>query len=193
MEHTTNPVEEKIIGAAIACIEKFGIKGATNRQIAKMAGVNSAAINYYFRSKEALIARCMQVTLGNAFDWQDVDKMPGDTAKIRCKAVFDHIIEGACNYPGITRAHFFDLLTEEKYDSPAVLRLNQFLLELSEDLHARGGGENSAELHLALVQIAASALMIGLTPALFVQAFGLDLRDAGIRQAFVDRLVERLL
>ena len=61
-------VEGKIIQAAIECIEKYGISGATNRQIALEAGVNNAAINYYFRSKEVLIQRCMEITLKNAFD-----------------------------------------------------------------------------------------------------------------------------
>lgn len=47
----SEPVEIKIIEAAIECIEQFGLKGATNRRIAEKAGVNLAAINYYFRSK----------------------------------------------------------------------------------------------------------------------------------------------
>jgi AcrR family transcriptional regulator len=43
--------EEKIITAAVECIEKYGIKGTTIRQIAEQAGVNIAAVNYYFRSR----------------------------------------------------------------------------------------------------------------------------------------------
>ena len=69
---TTDTIEIKIIEAAIDCIEQFGLKGATNRRIAEKAGVNLAAINYYFRSKENLIERVMETTLHNAFDWDDI-------------------------------------------------------------------------------------------------------------------------
>ena len=41
-----------------------------------MDRVNNAAINYYFRSKEALVDRCMCVTLHNAFNWEDIAKLP---------------------------------------------------------------------------------------------------------------------
>ncbi len=46
MQAEPGPIERKIIEAAIECIEQYGIQGATNRRIAEIAGVNSAAINY---------------------------------------------------------------------------------------------------------------------------------------------------
>ena len=39
---------EKIILAAIGCIEKDGLRRVTIRGIARAAGANSAAISYYF-------------------------------------------------------------------------------------------------------------------------------------------------
>ncbi len=135
----TTAAEEKIITATVECIEKYGIKGTTIRQIAEVAGVNSAAINYYFRSKDILIDRCMKQTLHNAFDWEDVDKLPGSTANERCKAVFNDILEGGINYPGITRAHFYDLLVEGKDHSPLSTELNGFIEKLVVDLKSQRG------------------------------------------------------
>jgi TetR/AcrR family transcriptional regulator, regulator of cefoperazone and chloramphenicol sensitivity len=63
MNEKTGSVEQKIIDATIRCIEAYGISGANNRRIAEAAGVNIAAINYYFRSKELLIQRVMEITL----------------------------------------------------------------------------------------------------------------------------------
>lgn len=54
-------VEDKIINATVSCIEKYGIKKTTIRQIGKEAGVNSASINYYFRSKDILMQHVMKV------------------------------------------------------------------------------------------------------------------------------------
>jgi AcrR family transcriptional regulator len=186
-------VEANIITAAIDCIEKYGILGATNRKIAQAAGVNNAAINYYFRSKDQLIQRCMQVTLENAFDFKDFARLPGASARERCAAIFDELIAGGIQYPGITRAHFYGMFNEGKYDSLAVEKLNDFVRHLAQDLAERGAGLEPDELQLACAQITMTVLMAILAPKLFQASFGLDLGDALARQRFVTRLVERLL
>ena len=190
---TSTAIESRIILAAIDCIEKYGMQGATNRKIAEAAGVNSAAINYYFRSKDVLLQRVMEFTLKNAFDWEDIDRLPGGSAAERCKAVFNDLIAGGTRYPGITRAHFYDLLTAGDYSSLAVERLNQFIARLADDLQARGAGLPPDELRLGLGQIASAAVMMILAPRLFAGGLGLDLTDEVARRAFVDRLVDRLL
>lgn len=187
------PVEEKIITATVECIEKYGIKGTTIRKIAAEAGVNSAAINYYFRSKDVLIERCMKQTLHNAFDWEDVEKLPGSTASERCKAVFYGILEGGLNYPGITRAHFYDLLVEGNYLSPMSQMMNDFVGKLVADLKARGAALPEDELYLACVQITHAVMMFVLMPGVFKERYGLNLADPQTRIRYLDRLVDRLL
>ena len=193
MDQTSSGMELKIVEAAFACVEKYGISGTTNRRIAEIAGVNSAAINYYFRSKEVLIDRVMKITLDNAFDWKDVEVLPGGNAIERCVTVFEHIIEGACNFPGITRAHFYDLLIEGKEDSPAVERLNQFLIHLSDDLKEKGSPLSTRELRLATFQIASGCLMMSIAPRAFRKGVGIDMNDPKARHEFVFRLVTKLL
>lgn len=193
METSPTTIEMNIINATIECIEKYGIQGTTNRKIAGMAGVNNAAINYYFRSKDALIRRSMQITLENAFDFKDFENLPGDTAQERCAAIFDHLITGGLNYPGLTRSHFYELLAEGKYDSMAVEKLNEFVWNLARDLEARGVDLDPQELHLACIQITAAVMMAILAPGLFAAKFGIDMSDEKIRQGFIWRLVERLL
>jgi AcrR family transcriptional regulator len=190
---SASPVEDKIINAAIECIEKYGIQGTTNRKIAEIAGVNSAAINYYFRSKDALIQRCMQVTLQNAFDFEAYEKLPGGSARERCVAIFNELIEGGIRFPGITRAHFYDLLAEGKYDSLVVEKLNEFVHRLAGDLQTRGAGLEPQQLEMACVQITAASMMMILAPRLFKSQLGIDLNDAQTREEFVSRLVNRLL
>jgi AcrR family transcriptional regulator len=189
----TSPIEEKIISATIECIEQYGIKGTTNRRIAIEAGVNNAAVNYYFRSKENLINRCMEVTLNNAFDWKDIEKLPGRTAKERCKAIFVGILEGGLNYPGITRAHFYDLIVEGNYKSLVVGKLNEFMENLVKDMKVKGSSLSEEELYLACVQITSAVMMLIITPKLFEKKFGQDLQDPEMAVMYVNRLVDRLL
>jgi AcrR family transcriptional regulator len=192
MEAPSPSVEDRIVAAAIECIEKYGVKGATNRKIAALARVNNAAINYYFRTKEALVERCMRVTLDNAFDWENISSLPGGTARERCVAIFKDLIQGGINYPGLTRSHFYDLISVGNYQSLVVEKLNEFVENLAKDMQQKGAGLEANELRLACVQITAAAMMIILAPQLFAP-FGFDPRDEAMRDSFITRLVDRLL
>ncbi len=190
---TTDNIEIKIIETAIECIEEFGLKGATNRRIAEKAGVNLAAINYYFRSKENLIEKVMETTLNNAFDWDDIQALPGSTAKERCIAVFEDLIAGGCNYQGITRAHFYELITEGNYDSLVVKRYTVFMTNLCNDLHQRGTSLTLEQLKLACSQIASACFMAILAPRLNEDSLGINICDTETRHQFVTSLVNKLL
>jgi len=192
-DQVPNSVEEKIISAAVECLERFGMEGTTNRAIANIAGINSAAINYYFRNKEVLIQKVMERTMDNAFDWKDLAELPGHTPIERCSEIFNHLIEGGLNYPGITRAHFHDLLISGRYDSLVVQRLNQFAVQLCDDLLSRGYAKPRAELELACMQIMNAVFMTILVPQLYQKSFGMDVSDPAVRSRFVHTLVEKLL
>ncbi len=190
---TTESVELKIIEAAISCVEEFGLSGATNRRIAEKAGVNLAAINYYFRSKDNLIDKVMETTLNNAFDWTDIEQLPGNTAKERCAAVFEHLIKGGCDYPGITRAHFTDLFVTGNYSSLMIKKYNEFMSKLVDDLAYRGVSLSREMLKIACAQIAQACLMAALAPQINTPSTGVDMRDPETRHVFVTSLVDKLL
>lgn len=185
--------EERIILATIACINDHGISGATNRRISQLAGVNAAAINYYFRSKDVLIQRCMERTLENAFELSGMPPMPGLSAQERCIAIMIDLITGGHAFPGLTRAHFHELVTKGRLEPLLHERINRFIAALAEDLTARGTALAAEELRMALAQIFSSVLIATLAPTLFGQWKGLDLQDPDSIQAYVTRLVGHLL
>jgi AcrR family transcriptional regulator len=193
MGPTSTSVENKIIDAAIACVDRYGIQGTTNRKIAAIAGVNSAAINYYFRSKEALVQKVMQVTLHNAFDRSEIEAVPEGPAKERAYAVFIHLLEGGVNFPGITRAHFYDLIANGNSASPVVEKFSDFIGYLIDDLQAHGAELSREELQLACLQISTSVVMMVLTPRLFETKFGFSMEDESSRQVYLRRLIDKLL
>ncbi len=57
---------EKILRAAIEIIERDGVDKATVRAIAMEAGVNIAAINYHYRTKEFLMEAAIVATWEHA-------------------------------------------------------------------------------------------------------------------------------
>jgi len=58
----------RVVQAAADCIEEYGIQKTTIRAIAARAGMNSAAINYYFSSKDELVRLALERALNDAFD-----------------------------------------------------------------------------------------------------------------------------
>ena len=193
MENSPVSVEEKILLAAIECVEKYGVQETTNRKIAEMAGTNSAAINYYFRSKEVLIQRVMERTLANAFDWKDFAELQADTPQEYCVGIFDNLIEGAVKYPGITRAHFYELITSGNYESPVVKSLNDFIHHLCLELKQRGMIMDQKELEAACLQITSAVFFIALCPRIFANGFAFDASLLEQRTAFLTKLVNDLL
>jgi len=192
MDERSGAVEAKIILTTIDCIEKHGIVGTTVRRIAEMAGINVAAINYYFRSKEELIRRCMATTLANAFDLAGMPDMPGLGPQERCAAIMLEILQGGIRFPGLTRAHFHKLIADGQSDSMLADSVNGFIEDLGADLRDRGCAMEPRSLDRALRQILSAVLMTALAPSLFMPE-----RDRGQRgdegRAVVDRLVALLL
>ena len=185
--------EERIIGAAIMCIEQYGLQGATIRRIAEKAGLNSAAINYYFRSKDRLLEKAVDVSLQNAFDWNDYQMPETYTVQERIEAVLMRLIEGAHAYPGLTRAHFFSAFAQGKYDEPGIKRFNQFLEELLQSIKPGCPGREESDLRLMLMQIMAAAFLLpALLPQLFDDFSHRDLSDRDTLHDYIHRIVTRL-
>ena len=185
--------EERIVLATVSCIERHGLQRLTIRQIAKEAGVNSAAINYYFRSKENLVARVMATTLDHLF--ADLEEIVADATlspRERIAEILDYFIDGATRYPGITKAHFSEALSSEGEEAPFVRRLND-LLSRARGLFGGAGrqDESSRRLDLELIDLISSAMLPAVMPAFYRQFSGIDFRDSRTRKSYVHALMER--
>jgi AcrR family transcriptional regulator len=190
-ERTT---EQKILEAAIECIEREGIEGTTIRKIAGIAGVNSAAINYYFRSKDHLIRRALDLSLGNAFDWEDFAASQQLPPAQRIKAIMEELVRGALRYPGITRAHFHPILSEGRYDIPAVRAINHLLEELEAELSEKGTGLSDTALRQAIVQIVGGTLIPAVfVPRMFRDFSGIDFSEPDSISGYIESLADNLL
>lgn len=99
----------RILTAAIELIEREGTAATTTRGIAAAAGVNVAAINYHFRSKDSLIEAALAVSWGNAMEDLDafLAREPWDP-RAGLLGIARFLVEGATRYPTLTRANLFD-------------------------------------------------------------------------------------
>lgn len=151
--------EDKILHATIQCLEDNGVQGTTIRKIAEIAQVNSAAISYYFRSKNILVEKAMETALRNAFDFDNFPPLKEQPITQWLTDVFLFMVEGGMKYPGLTRSFFHDIITLGTRNTLAGKKLNEFMEQLSAQIMT---GSNMPDSHLrkSLVQIASAAFLV---------------------------------
>jgi AcrR family transcriptional regulator len=183
-------VQGKIIEATIECIEREGIQAVTIRKIAKLAGVNSAAINYYFRSKEKLVDEVKRSTLEHVFeDWREILNDESRTVRERLFLLFTDYMEGAIMYPGISKAHMWEPLIENNYDSLFVKLLNGFLGDLAKKLSLELK-RPAKELRLVVIHLFCALSMPVLMPDLYREFYdGKTFKEAKVRRALIEHVL----
>jgi AcrR family transcriptional regulator len=184
-------VQGKIIEATIECIEREGIQAVTIRKIAKLAGVNSAAINYYFRSKEKLVDEVKRSTLEHVFeDWREILNDESRTIRERVFLLFTDYMEGAIMYPGISKAHMWEPLIDNNYDSLFVKLLNGFLGDLAKKLSLELK-RPAEELRLVVIHLFSALSMPVLMPDLFREFYdGKTFKEAKVRRALIEHVLQ---
>lgn len=93
--------KEQILDAALKVAVQKGIANVTVRDVAKEAGVNIAAINYYFSSKKRMLEEMEVLFRDNfreAFTALDVEGLP---AEEKLLSWMSGALEYAVHYPGI--------------------------------------------------------------------------------------------
>jgi AcrR family transcriptional regulator len=187
-------VRDKIVQASINCIEREGIQAVTIRSIAKEAGVNSAAINYYFRTKEILVKEALQFTLDHVFsDWEQIFNLKDLSSRAQVELFFKEFMDGAVRFPGISKAHLFEPFVQNNNESNFVRSFNGFLKRLLKQLKKAAPSQTEKQLKFTVVQMITSVMFTALMPDFFQDLAGISFKDAKVRKTFVDHLMERYL
>jgi AcrR family transcriptional regulator len=152
-----------------------------------------AAINYYFRSKQNLIDKVMDITLDNAFDWNDLLPLPGDTPQEWCVEILVDLTKGSLNFPGITRAHFQDIFLKGDYESLTARRMSAFMQQWARELKNRGLDLPDTELQMAIAEMGYAFISAVMAPRFFEQSFSLSLMEEGTARTFYTDLVKKVL
>lgn len=170
---------QKVLQAAIDCIEEYGVQKTTIRAIASKAGLNSAAINYYFENKDELIRQALDQTLKNAFDVSHINFREDDSPARLLERLFEHWLEGNRRYPGIIRAYFYEPFVNQYYNDAGMVKLKAFVQEV-ENLMVRHGMEQSPENSMKLRWVFSAFFNNILLPGLLGEDIVADV-DAGKR------------
>ncbi len=115
----TLPTKEKIMRVAMDMIAEEGFQSITIRKVAAQAGVNIAAVNYHFGSKDALIDEALKsVTdqLKNAFKCLQI---PGDDEENKLAIFVKNYTDILFKYPDIIK----NMINHAIHDNPLDLQV----------------------------------------------------------------------
>lgn len=183
----------RLLAAALACIEEHGLPAVTSRLIAAKAGLNGAAVNYYFGGKERLIEQALELSRQEGFvhPLADFDALvaAGATRSAALRSVLRQMLADSINYPKLTFAHLRDALEDQRYEGASVVQLNEFLRQLEQRLGASSSPELRRSLRIHLAQVWSVLGLNAMAPGLFRAFTGLDLKNEQDLDRFVDQLL----
>lgn len=189
-----NPVRERILLAAVESIEKEGLPAVTIRSIARRAGVNSAAISYYFQAKDKLLEEVFRTTIEHSLG--DIQAMldPGDKdPRDQLEEVLLYLMDGAVLYPGLTKSQMFDVLVGRRADNAFLRRFTALLGGVAARLEKGRPDETRAAIRRKIVQAACAVILPALMPEAFRPLIGKSFRDAEARRAYVRSVIDTCL
>jgi AcrR family transcriptional regulator len=187
-------INNKIIDATIECIGKLGIQSVTNRLVAKEANVNSAAINYYFGSKENLINEAVKRSLDNylsEFLVQPLEQKRELSARAILEKFLIETLNDAISSPYFIKSYLYEPIQHNDYSGVFVERFNAFLNRLYEKTDVYILGETSEEIKMSIQQLVSSIMFVSLLPDFFKNFLDVDLKKTETQQKFVDLLLKR--
>ncbi len=154
---------QRLIASAIDEIERHGLGQLTVRNVAAAAGVNIAAVNYYFRSKETLVAAALEGSVRHMVEDTDayIARMPADPHGVLTELLVFYL-EGGLRYPRLSRALLHDAFTTDDYRGPFPLLFGPAMQRLRDAVLAAVPG---------IDQNAAAQRVIAALSAMFFPAF----------------------
>lgn len=169
--------KQKIVFATIECIEKEGINAVTIRSIAREADVNSAAINYYFGSKEKLIEEVFDYLQRDFL--MDFKELIGRNADLRTtvEELLLYMLQGTIKYPNIVRAALYEPFINNNNNCVYIEKLNELCLELYKKIEKEYMVHDGKKQKVNIVQLISSSLLVGVFPGFFKDFLAMDLKD----------------
>ena len=188
---------DRIVVATLRAIERDGLDALTVRSIAREAGVNIAAINYYFRSKDDLVALVLERALDRALadPLAEFDRLAsgGKDARVALAGAVEAALGAAVKLPRTVVAQLHGPIVMQDYRRDVVVRMNALLERLFVRLRKRLVGRGDAKKRAVLAQLWSAVTMASLAPMLLRPFARVDLRDAKQRRGWIDALVANVL
>jgi len=186
--------KNKIILAAISCIERDGIQGLTTRNVAKEAGVNNASINYYFGTKENLIEAMFSHIKDHLFsDLEELFANKDLNVYSQLKVFFTFILRGISNYPNLIKAMFYSYNDTTAFNEETTRVFDSYFHKLIERVEKEESKERAKIFKISLMQMFAAVIGLSLPGSIFKEYFNVNFNDPQVQQEYIDHLLKHYI
>lgn len=177
--------EEKIFQAAMSLITAGkNEQQITMREIASLAGVNLALVNYHYKSKENLLSQVVGTMMGGIINRISENDQAEKNATEKLKSILMATADAAFQYPNICKiAVSHELKAGCRNSCEMVLPL------LREIFEAR----SESELRIIALQLMMPFHHIVLEPERYNQYLGTDFFNAQKRKEAINQMVDCVL
>jgi AcrR family transcriptional regulator len=187
-KHEELPTREKILDAAVKLLYGAQPREITTRKIAGEAGVNIAAINYHFRSKDELIDEAVRAATAAAFEMgMKMLRAPGKPAEERLRSFLAGYATGLVKFPGLTRNAWLGFFQKEggqtfygRFMKEMLESVGEVIAEIQRTAGGQEGGGSGAQdgNRAGAYQTGVEALMV-ISCVIFPFLASRTIRDAG--------------
>jgi|GEM_PF-1390115 len=183
----------EMIETATRLVAAEGVCSISTRRIAEEAGVNVAALNYHFGTKEELIEKVLDRMLDMLFDeWTSILEIEEMSLPVRIYCLLDHTMESIMASPGMITSHLFDPLVDVGRRTVFAERLGSFLRKLPVQLEEHLPLQ-SKDIRLYLGQVMLLAVTAATVPELFRQIADEDIASGPARSRYLTGLMRKFL
>lgn len=186
MKYEDTDAKERIMDTMVKLLlEQKDVNKITTRQIAEIANVNSALINYYFQSKENLLNKAVEICMEKIASNMFVKGMESEPPVSRLKNMIMTISTFAFNNYFLSQ---IAISSDLKHGS---LNTTQMILPLLRENFKEKKTE--AELKSMALQLIAPLQIIFLNAKEYKQYLSTDIFDEKQRNELLDKMTDNIL
>jgi AcrR family transcriptional regulator len=158
-EEIKDSVKEKIINSAIEIISADGIQEMTTRKVANMSGVNIAAINYYFGTKEKLALEAVNSLFnGKIPELFSIIDNPEYTTEEKLYYFFKSYINVLSKHPGVLKTIISSLLSGQSEFMDKIFFVKNFFAKIASLVSEQTGIDDMKVISIKLMHTMSAIL-----------------------------------
>lgn len=184
--------KDHILLSTIEAIEKYGLEKLTTRLIAEEAGVNNAALHYYYGTKENLVEAALNQTVNHMLEDSKTIMSSDRSIETRLRELLVYIIEGVERFPNIVRAHLMGPIYNANGKEELTQLLSAWINLASNTIRESGSGISSQSIKFSLDMIFSYVIMFGLFRKTDIEDAWMDLSEPVTRERFLRQAIDML-
>jgi len=186
MKHEGIDAKERIMNTMIKLLlERKDVNKITTREVAKLANVNIASINYYYQSKDNLVFKAVEICIENMAKKFFNKDVQNENHVSRLRNIIKEISTFAFNNYYLSK---IAISTEIKNGS---IKTSQMILPLLKEIFKENKTER--ELKLMALQIITPVQVIFLTANDHKEYLSADIFNEQLRNELIDKMIDNML